>query len=490
MGRLKYLNRNLKLKTQFLLFFILSALIAAFLSIIIISICIFLFEDLKQVNEIKDYVKLNTENALDQNYQKELKRRIPDDFDYWLFLTDDNIPYTSSSNSIPTELSNIIQNRPTEEVNVAIDENRIISYIPLHSKSIDGAFILEYKDTLFLNSKLINKMINKTSYSAFFNLFVFIPILILCPFITAFIFSLLLARSINKPLKELINASETIKQGRLDFVINTSYNNEIGQVLKSFEEMRETLQESLKKQWTMEEQRKDMILSLTHNIKTPVTILNGHLELISNYGQNLTSAQKKESMDVVVTNADRIRVMINQLNEIWDLERTNFSLFIQDVSLCKFTKVIKDNFDQICSKKNIAFEIVSSIHKEDTFSFDPLRMNEVFENIISNSIKFTNNGEIKFEVKKEGDGICFKISDTGTGFNEKDLEYIFNKDYKGDEGVKSTSSSGLGLYICKLIVEKHNGKIKAYNNCSGGASIEIFLPSLMNKTKIQSPSYF
>lgn len=117
--------------------------------------------------------------------------------------------------------------------------------------------------------------------------------MILCTFITAFIFSLLFARGINKPLKELINASETIKHGRLDFAINTSYNNEIGQVLKSFEDMRKTLQDSLKKQWTMEEQRKDMILSLTHNIKTPVTIINGHLELISSYEQSLTSNQKK-----------------------------------------------------------------------------------------------------------------------------------------------------------------------------------------------------
>ncbi|MDM5230897.1 HAMP domain-containing sensor histidine kinase [Lysinibacillus pakistanensis] len=488
MGRLKYLNRNLKLKTQFLLFFIISAFLAAFLSIILLLISIFLFHDLKQVNEIKDYVELNAENALNQNYQKELKRRIPDDFDYWLFITDDNIPYTSTSNSMPIELSNIIQNRPTKEINIVTDENHIISYIPLHSKNIEGAFILKYKNKLFLNSKFINKIIDKTSYTAFFNLFIILPIMILCTFITAFIFSLLFARGINKPLKELINASETIKHGRLDFAINTSYNNEIGQVLKSFEDMRKTLQDSLKKQWTMEEQRKDMILSLTHNIKTPVTIINGHLELISSYEQSLTSNQKKESMDIIVHNADRIRVMINQLNEIWDLERTNFSLFIQDVSLSKFTKKIKDNFDQICSKENISFKIVSSIHEEDTFSFDPIRMNEVFENIISNSIKFTNNGEIKFEIKKEEAGISFKISDTGNGFNEKELEYIFNKDYKGDEGVKSINSSGLGLYICKLIVEKHNGKIKGFNNGMGGASIEIFLPqSLMHKTKIQTP---
>ena len=246
MGRLKYLNRNLKLKTQFFLFFILSAFLSVLLSILLLLICIFLFRDLQQVNEIKDYVELNAENALNQNYQSELQSRIPDDFDYWLFITDNHIPYISTSNSMPTELSNIIQNRPTEEVNIVTDENHIISYIPLHSKNIDGAFILKYENKLFLNSNFINKMINKTSYNYFLNLFVFLPILILCPCITAFIFSLFFARSINKPLKELINGSETINQGRLDFAINTSYNNEIGQVLRSFENMRKTLQDSLK----------------------------------------------------------------------------------------------------------------------------------------------------------------------------------------------------------------------------------------------------
>ncbi|MFB7155346.1 ATP-binding protein [Lysinibacillus sp. NPDC056232] len=487
MGRLKYLNRKLKLRTQFLLFFILSAFLAAFLSIILLLIFIFLFHDLKQVNEIKDYVKFNAENALDQNYEKNLKSIVPDDFDYWLFTTDDNIPYGSTPKTMPSEVSHIIQNRPTKEVNIVTDENYIISYIPLHNKNIDGGFILKYKNTLFLNSNFINSVINKTSYRAFFNLFIFFPILILCPFIIVFIFSLLFAKGINKPLKELISASEKIKQGRLDFSINVSYNNEIGQVLSSFENMRKTLQDSLKKQWTMEEQRKDMIHSLTHNIKTPITIINGHLELINGYEQNLTNKQKKESMDTIVHNADRIRIMINQLNEIWDLERSNFSLYTQDMSLDKFTRKINDNFLQICSRKNITFKIIASFQKEDTFCFDPIRMNEVLENIISNSIKFTKSGEIKFEIKKEEAGLFLKVSDTGNGFNEKELEYIFNKNYKGDKGVKSTNSSGLGLYICDLIVGKHNGTIKAFNNNTGGASIEIFLPpSLQNKTKIQS----
>ena len=154
----------------------------------------------------------------------------------------------------------------------------------------------------------------------------------------------------------------------------------------------------------MEEQRKDMIHSLTHNIKTPITIINGHLELICGYERNLTDKQKKESMDVIVHNADRIRIMINQLNEIWDLERSGFSLYIQDVSLAKFAEKINENFLPICSRENITFRIITSFQEEDTFRFDPIRMNEVLENIISkkaiNQSKINDNVFIKSPVKK------------------------------------------------------------------------------------------
>ncbi|WJX08065.1 sensor histidine kinase [Bacillus cereus] len=131
----------------------------------------------------------------------------------------------------------------------------------------------------------------------------------------------------------MIKLSNHIKDGRLDFMIDTSYTNELGQVLKSFEDMRITLQKSLKAQWMMEEQRKDMILSLTHDIKTPITIINGHLELLAGSYNHISEENRKTYINIMLSNSEKIKKMINELNEIWDLERPNFTLNIQKVDL-------------------------------------------------------------------------------------------------------------------------------------------------------------
>ncbi|WP_242307551.1 HAMP domain-containing sensor histidine kinase [Bacillus cereus group sp. BfR-BA-01331] len=477
MGVLTYVNKNLKIKTQFLLFFFLSFIVSVILSICLLGFLMFSFDNKKKAYIIENYAVLNIDKIFNSDFQVELNKQIPNEgFEYWVVSKEKDILYSSGNkDSLPENVKISSRTYYMKEYN----NNKIygVSFKPLFDGEIyKGGIVLRYTSNAFVEMNVINSLIRKTNYDFFFIFFIILPTFILCPFSIVFIFSIIFSKGINRPLKEMIDVSNQIRNGRLDVTINTSYNNELGQVLKSFEDMRGALQSSLKRQWIMEEQRKEMILSLTHDIKTPITIICGHLELLSGSYTKLSKDQKETCMKTLLNNAERVRVMIHELNEIWDLERPNFTLNIQNINLEEYISDIKGNFSYICAEKNVGFYIFSSFNNEESFAFDRFRMNEVLENILSNSLKYIeNDGEIWLEAYWESSNLLFKMSDNGKGFTEE-VSLIFNKYYKGNEDCIYKYSSGLGLYICQLIVERHNGKITAYNNIKGGATIEISLP--------------
>ncbi|OAJ74196.1 hypothetical protein AYJ08_10210 [Brevibacillus sp. SKDU10] len=308
-----------------------------------------------------------------------------------------------------------------------------------------------------------------------FLIFLFFPIVLLTPILTIAILSYQFSKGITDPLKEIINASSMISNNELDFSIDTSYNNEMGQALKAFENMRSALESSLKTQWSMTEQRKDMILALTHDIKPPITIICGHIELLTGSYSSITEEQKDKSLQTIGTHAQRVKRFIQELNEVWDLERPEFVLQKKQVNLAEFLAEIEDKFSYLCKQKEVVFSVTHSLDAGCRGSFDPFRIGEVIENIVSNAIKHTSSGDrIRLEAFLTDESLTMKITDLGAGFESQELSTIFTKYYKGSNSGMHKSSVGLGLYICQLIVEKHEGAIKAYNhNESGGAVIEF-----------------
>ncbi|WP_144489042.1 HAMP domain-containing sensor histidine kinase [Bacillus thuringiensis] len=476
MGMLKRLNMHLKIKTQFVLYFLLCFIVSVIITLLFLGIALFVFENKKVANAIENYAVINGDKILNVNFQDELNKQIPkDDIEYWIVSNNKKVLYTSAKiKKLPEDLTISSKEYYGKEYNNATYG---ISFKPFFSEGkFQGGIVLRYKSNIFVESSIINTLLKKINYNVFFFFFILFPIFVICPFIIILIFSVLFSKDIIRPLKEMIKLSNHIKNGRLDFIIDTSYTNELGQVLKSFEDMRITLQKSLKAQWMMEEQRKDMILSLTHDIKTPITIINGHLELLAGSYNHISEENRKTYINIMLSNSEKIKKMINELNEIWDLERPNFTLNIQKVDLNDYILELEGDYIYICAKKNVNFRIISSLSPGGKFDFDSFRINEVLQNIITNSLKHTeDNGEIILEIYLENSNLIFRVSDNGKGFNEE-VDLVFNKYYKGNGDLIYKNSSGLGLYICKLIIEKHGGEISAYNNKREGATIEFSLP--------------
>ena len=478
MGFLRYLNKNLRIKQQFIIYFILTLIISAFLSLISISSFLTIFYDKKCASSNEMFAIKNSNLILNSTFKSQLDNSIShNNLDYWVVLMDNTILYSSTDDNLPEEIYIKHNKYSIKQYNNIDNKNYIYKFTPIIvDNEISGGFIQKYSYNAIAEMSLINNLIEKIGIDLFYFLFFISTSIILIPITVLFLFSWLFSHELDKNFNVLIDISNEIKNGNLNFSIDLSYKNEIGKVLMAFNEMKSGLENSLKTQWLMSEQRKDMILALTHDIKTPITILCGHIELLSTNYEDISAEERNKYINIMLNNANKVRQLITQLNEIWNLERPTLSLNIHPITLGEFISSIKDNIYFLCNEKKINFQLIYPLDNKDCYYFDAFRIEETIYNIISNSLKYTKaNDTISLKCFVENNSLLFQISDTGKGFSEE-TDIIFNKYYKNKEDITYKSSSGLGLYICKLIIEKHNGKIHAYNNDSGGATVEFSLP--------------
>lgn len=345
-----------------------------------------------------------------------------------------------------------------------------IKYIPIeYNGELKAIAAIKYNykiSSLFINNNLMKVI----------NLYLFI-----CPFFYLIIFTIIfigkLNKRINKPINELIKASNNIKNKNLDFTINYDGDDELGDLISSFTNMKDELKNTLIKNWNMEEEKNNVTSAIAHDIKTPLTIIRGHVEILEEI--DLRNQEKaKKHLKVIKQNTDRATKLIENMNYISKINRADFNLILEEVNIKDFVIEKETEFKLLCKEKNINF--ICEIYNEKNNNmeiFDKDKISQVLDNLIINSLRFTESGgNINLIISIYDEKIRFIIKDDGIGFSTKDMNNLFNSFYQGDSSRSiEKGHSGLGLYMCKIIVEKHNGKIFAHNDENGGAVVEFYI---------------
>jgi signal transduction histidine kinase len=304
------------------------------------------------------------------------------------------------------------------------------------------------------------------------------------PFIFIIVFTYIyakkLSREINKPVNILLKASEKIKNRDLDFTIEYNENDEFTKLCNAFEEMRVNLKDSLTKQWSLEQSRRENIANITHDLKTPLTIVSTYSEALMD--NDIKGDKLKDYIEVIRRNNQRALVLLDDMNKISNIESPDFILNPIDVNIVEFLKLKEKDYKLLCQEKGINFKMDITDFRKNNFvdKFDTKSIEQALDNCISNSIRYTEKGgDITLTILCTDKEIEFSIIDTGTGFTNEDLKNLFNKFYKGDKSRSfTTGHSGLGMYIAKTIVEKHGGNIEAKNNNPKGAIIRFNIKSI------------
>lgn len=304
-------------------------------------------------------------------------------------------------------------------------------------------------------------------------------VLVLSFAVTNFLISYQLSRVILKPLSNLQQAAAEISRGNLEREIVEEGDQEIRALCRDLELMRIKLKDSIRTQLKYEDNRKMLISSISHDLKTPVTSIKGYVEGVFDGVAN-TPEKMERYLRTIYAKAEQVDTMINDLllyskldlNQIpFNFERTDIAGFVQECLL---------ESEPELERHGIRASFESELALKRMVLLDRDRMKRVLINILDNARKYMNKeqGEIKALVRETNTSIIIEMRDNGSGIREEDLPHIFERFYRSDAARTEIKGSGLGLAIAKQIIEGHHGRIWAVSHGGEGTSILISLSKM------------
>jgi len=230
--------------------------------------------------------------------------------------------------------------------------------------------------------------------------------------------------------------------------------------------------ELLKKEKEVDELKSKFFANITHEFRTPLTLILGPIEMMKSQAVNPKILQH---LNVMKTNATRLLDLINQLLELSKIEAGSLKLKAFPGNIVPLVKGVVMSFESIAQKKGILLK-VESVNDDMKVYFDREKLEKILINLISNAIKFTpEGGQVLVELTNTERYLDIKIKDSGIGIPEKDLEFIFDRFYQSDQSGGSMGT-GIGLALTKELIELHHGSIVVKSEEGVGTNFYVQLP--------------
>ncbi|MGB9694409.1 MAG: sensor histidine kinase [Caldisericaceae bacterium] len=275
------------------------------------------------------------------------------------------------------------------------------------------------------------------------------------------------SKVITKPLKEMGNFARKISNGDYTARVDVKTQDEIGELANSLNYMADRLND-------IENMRKTLVQNVSHDLRTPLSGIKGHLELISD--PDFDDEEKEHSLEIIHSEVGRMEKMVEELSKLSNIDSKNFNLNLQKIDINTIAKETADLMSITIESKGL--NLVQNLQKEPLYIIgDPIRIKEILFNIINNSIKFTESGYIKISTSSTKGDCIIEVEDSGVGIDEKDLPHIFERFYRGEKSRSNTSGGlGIGLTIAKELTYAQNGKIMIESPNHKGTKVTISFP--------------
>lgn len=287
-----------------------------------------------------------------------------------------------------------------------------------------------------------------------------------------------LYRDIVSPLNALSAATKRIAEGDLDFTVKVSkYNDEIAALGEDFEEMRKRLSESARKQLKNEEESKQLISNITHDLKTPITTIKGYAEGLLD-GIADTAEKREKYLRTIYNKSTQLDSLLNELTYYTNIDQSRIPYEFLDINVYDYFADCVEEIDAELQAKGFEMVFNCNISKSTIVKADPTQFKKVINNIIGNSVKYgrKEGGRIELKLSETDTAVKIDFRDNGKGIKEEELPNIFKRFYRADASRSSaTGGSGIGLSIVKKIVEDHGGRIWAESVFGEGTTMHIEL---------------
>lgn len=330
------------------------------------------------------------------------------------------------------------------------------------SDGSDGSIFVVTKVNALISRKLLTDM----------------TIAIVCILVfTSFILTQWIQKSVFTPMNKLNVAMQKIKDGNFDYNLQTNEKGEIGDLYRNYEDMRLRLKESTEEKIQHENQNKELISNISHDLKTPITAIKGYVEGIMD-GVADTPERMDKYIKTIYNKANDMDRLINELTMYSGIDNNRIPYHFHRINVADYFNDCIEEVGVELEAKNIKLNYASMIEPDTVIIADPEQMKKVINNIISNSVKYMDkpDGHIDIRILDEVDSIRVEIEDNGRGIAQQDLQKVFDRFYRTDASRNSAQGgSGIGLSIVKKIIEDHGGYIWATGREGEGTCMHFVL---------------
>lgn len=288
-----------------------------------------------------------------------------------------------------------------------------------------------------------------------------------------FLLASIFGKSLSKKLRNLQSATEKIEKQDLNFTVESSGIYEIDNVLYSIDKMKEALKASLQKQWALEETRRNQISALAHDIKTPITVVRGNVDLLSETEQ---TEEQKEFTGYIAESTSQMEQYVKTMIEISKAE-AGYSLCKQKLDANIFSEELRKQICALAASKRLTISFKTE-NLPQSFCADSDLLKRAVGNIVSNAVDFSpEEGTVLFNIRCADGKLQFCVTDSGKGFSADTQKNAAKQFYMGDKSRTSKAHYGMGLFIAKTIADQHNGALYIENSQeTGGGKVTIEIP--------------
>jgi signal transduction histidine kinase len=282
-----------------------------------------------------------------------------------------------------------------------------------------------------------------------------------------------LLRSISRPVYELERGMHAIAEGDLthELALSPDRKGEFGRLAASYQRMARQLGE-------LERLRAEFVSVASHELKTPINVIIGYLELLQEgiYGE--LGPKQKEILETINKQAQTLTRLIKRLLDISRFEASGGKLEVRQIDLQRLLTTLESSFSVLAKQRDIVFSVDHGPGLPTKVYWDEDRINEVLGNLISNAFKFTpRGGKVALSVAPVDNKVVVTVNDTGAGISPEQLPHIFDKFFMGDNQAQAaTKGTGLGLAIAREIVEAHGGQIVVESRVGEGTTFVVTIP--------------
>ena len=277
-------------------------------------------------------------------------------------------------------------------------------------------------------------------------------------------------KKLREPITQLQNGVERIQEDNLDFHIEYDGDDELGRLCCSMEKMRRELRQKHKALWESLEQRKLLNASVSHDLRTPITVLKGYLDYLE---KNIPQDKLTEDMllDTVLSMqgaVNRLELYVESVRDIEKIENIEIEKRSENVKL--LLNELRSNVLRLAGNKEI---IISNDITVDKIQIDKGVFFRILENLLQNALRYAEK-QVSINLSHKKDFLILTVKDDGKGFSAADLEKATTVFYSND---KEKQHFGIGLSVCKILCEKHGGLLYVGNQKEKGACVTAKLKS-------------